>query len=105
MAQGTIGAHAIASYLETGSKPFIARERISQLISQGGLLGDSPVCGQEVKPRVKMRELEPADRAHNFNEVELGMDQAAAWKEAERCMRCYRILSIVTKSPITGTAV
>ena len=105
MAQGTIGAHAIASYLERGSKPFIARERISQLISQGSLLGDSPVCGQEVKPRVKIRELEPAERTHNFNEVELGMDQAAAWKEAERCMRCYRILSVVTKSPITGAAV
>ena len=105
MAQGTIGAHAIASYLETGSKPFIARERISQLISQGGLLGDSPVCGQEIKHRVKMNELEPEERALNFNEVELGMSQAEAWQEASRCMRCYRILSVVTKSPITGTAV
>jgi formate dehydrogenase beta subunit len=105
MAQGTIGAFAIASYLENGQKPFIARERISQLISVGNLLGDSPVCGEETKPRVKIRELEPAERAHNFNEVELGMDQASAWKEAARCMRCYRILSVVTKSPITGTAV
>ena len=103
MAQGTLGAHAIASYLEEGRQPFLARERISQLIQQASLLGDAPVCGQEKKARVKLNELEPAERAHNFKEVELGMTQEQAWQEAKRCMRCYRILSVITKHPIPGT--
>ena len=102
MAQGSIGAQAIASYLEYDRPPFLARERISQLIQQAGLLGDDPVCGQEKKPRVKLNELSPAERAHNFKEVELGMSQEEAWQEARRCMRCYRILSVVTRSPIPG---
>jgi len=102
MAQGTIGAYAIASYLENGQPPFIARERISQIIKQASLLGNDPVCGQAPAPRVKMSELEPAERAYNFNEVEKGMTQEEVWQEAKRCMRCYRILSIVTNSPIPG---
>ena len=102
MAQGTIGAQAIASYLEYDRPPFLARERISQIIRKAGLFGDDPVCGQEKKPRVRMNELTPAERAHNFREVELGMSQEEAWQEAKRCMRCYRILSVVTRSPIPG---
>ncbi|MBQ4616436.1 MAG: FAD-dependent oxidoreductase [Mailhella sp.] len=103
MAQGTLGAHAIASYLEDGKPPFIARERISMLIKQADLFGNDPVCGQEKKPRVKMNELEPAERAHNFKEVEKGMSQEEAWQEAKRCMRCYRIMSVITRSPIPGS--
>ncbi len=102
MAQGTVGAYAIASYLEKGQPPFLARERISQLIKQASLLGDSTVCGQAAASRVKLNELEPAERAYNFKEVEMGMTQEEAWKETERCMRCYRLLSIVTSSPIPG---
>ena len=102
MAQGSIGAQAIASYLEYDRPPFLARERISQLIRQAGLFGDDPVCGQEKKPRVRLNELTPAERDHNFKEAELGMSQEEAWQEAKRCMRCYRILSVVTRSPIPG---
>ena len=102
MAQGTIGAQAIASYLEYDRPPFLARERISQIIRQADLLGDDPVCGQEKKPRVHLNELSPSDRAHNFKEVELGMSQEEAWREAKRCMRCYRIISVVTRAPIPG---
>ena len=102
MAQGSIGAQSIVSYLEYGKPPFLARERISELIRKADLLGDEPVCGQEKKARVKLSELAPAERAGNFKEVELGMSQEEAWKEARRCMRCYRIMSVVTRSPIPG---
>lgn len=102
MAQGSIGAQAITSYLEYDRPPFLARERMSQLIREAGLFGDDPVCGEETKPRVKLNELSPAERAHNFKEVELGMSQEEAWQEAKRCMRCYRIMSVVTRSPIPG---
>ena len=39
-------------------------------------------------PRQQMPEQGPAERAHNFNEVNLGMATEAARLEGERCLRC-----------------
>jgi formate dehydrogenase beta subunit len=102
MAQGTIAAYAIASYIDYGTEPFLARERISQIIQQAHLLSSDTVCGQERKERVRIQELSPEQRAHNFNEVEQVMTQEEAWREAQRCMRCYRIMSVLTKAPVPG---
>lgn len=49
-----------------------------------------------------MPELPPEIRAHNFEEVELGLTPEEAKKEAERCMRCYRLFGVVTQLPIPG---
>lgn len=38
--------------------------------------------------RTKMREQEPAQRARNFSEVNLGLDEYAARQEARRCLDC-----------------
>ncbi|MFH1619745.1 MAG: NADPH-dependent glutamate synthase [bacterium] len=38
--------------------------------------------------RTKMREQEPAQRAQNFKEVNLGLDEHAAMEEAKRCLEC-----------------
>lgn len=102
MAQGALGAQAIASYLETGKEPFIPREQISYVICKSHMLDGDAVCGEEKKERVKIDALPPAERKHNFAEVESCMSQGEAWKEAARCMRCYRILSVITRSPIPG---
>ena len=42
----------------------------------------------EKKPRAQMRELPVAERAGNFNEVELGYDEEAGREEAGRCINC-----------------
>ena len=39
-------------------------------------------------PRVKMREQDPAIRATNFEEVNLGLSETAAVGEAQRCIQC-----------------
>jgi len=39
-------------------------------------------------PRQKMPERDAAERARNFEEVNLGLDSAIAVKEAERCLTC-----------------
>ncbi len=39
-------------------------------------------------PRQKMPEQEPAERAHNFEEVNLGLEIEAAKREASRCLAC-----------------
>jgi glutamate synthase (NADPH) small chain len=41
-------------------------------------------------PRVHMPELDPGVRAHNFDEVNLGLAAAAAVTEATRCIACAR---------------
>jgi glutamate synthase (NADPH/NADH) small chain len=41
-------------------------------------------------PRQHMREQDPAVRAHNFEEVNLGFDPALADKEAIRCLACAK---------------
>ncbi len=102
MAQGTLGAHSIVSYLETGEAPFIPREHISSLLRKTHMLDNDPVCCEEKKNRVAIHTLSPEERAHSFAEVEKCMTQEEAWKEADRCMRCYRILSVITRSPIPG---
>jgi glutamate synthase (NADPH/NADH) small chain len=39
-------------------------------------------------PRQKMPEQEPAERSHNFLEVNLGLDFEVAKREAQRCLAC-----------------
>ncbi len=38
--------------------------------------------------RVRMPERNPAERAKNFREVNLGLDESAAVREAQRCLQC-----------------
>jgi len=49
--------------------------------------------------RVRMPAQEPGVRSHNFMEVNLGLDEAAAIREANRCLRC-RSRQCVTGCPV-----
>ena len=54
---------------------------------------DNPVYrpipeGMDQQARAKMPELLSADRKGNFNEVELGYDEAQGKEEAHRCLNC-----------------
>lgn len=103
MGHAYFAARAIDRYLSMGVVPFDSRWRMSEWIAGNKLLdGDAPVIGQEKQARVCLHELSPEERAHNFAEVEQTMTQEEAWKEASRCMRCYRVFSVVTTSSIPG---
>ncbi|MBP3730497.1 MAG: FAD-dependent oxidoreductase, partial [Mailhella sp.] len=102
MAQGAIAALAIDSYLQAGTAPFLAREQASKLVTAAKLFENDEACPHEKQPRVKIHDLKPDERDHNFNEVEETMTQQEAWQEASRCMRCYRIISFVTRHRIPG---
>ncbi|HAY22350.1 MAG TPA: dihydropyrimidine dehydrogenase subunit A [Desulfobacterales bacterium] len=49
-------------------------------------------------PKAKMGHLPPETRIHSFDEVELGFTPDAAIREAERCLRCYRVALYATKT-------
>jgi len=48
-----------------------------------------PFAGQTRRSR--QAALDPSARIKSFEEVESGFSQADAFKEASRCLRCYRI--------------
>lgn len=103
MAEGEIAATAIHEYLMTEGRAFVARRRMSDMITTGHWLED---CVAEkaplFKPRQKIRQLPAAERVKGFEEVELGFTPTQAWEEANRCMRCYRVFGVSTLRPIPG---
>ena len=47
--------------------------------------------------RVEVSELDPEARAKIFEEVEMSISVAEAYREAARCMRCYRVSLVTTE--------
>lgn len=103
MGHAYFAARAMDQYLSRGETPFDSRWRVSEWIEANRLLDEERKVPLKVRqPRVGVTELHPADRAGNFAEVEQTMTREEAWNEAKRCMRCYRMLSVLTEEPIPG---
>lgn len=103
MGHAYFAARSIDQYLSSEAKPFNSRWRLSEWIARTNLLDENNTPPHKVrKERVTLKELEPEDRRKNFEEVEQTMSREEAWKEASRCMRCYRVLSLLTEEPIPG---
>lgn len=103
MGHAYFAARSIDQFLSQGQTPFDSRWRMSEWIASGKLLDEE--SQKPAKPRIdraRVKELSPESRATNFEEVEKTMSREEAWKEASRCMRCYRVLSVVTDEPIPG---
>ncbi len=105
MAQGEKAAQRIQEYLEGEKFSFDKRQRVSDMIKSAGLFDDAAECKPVISTsRTVIPELEPLNRTDNFEEVELGLTDDQAKEEAERCMRCYRVLLVETANPIGKTA-
>lgn len=103
MGHAYFAARSIDQFLSTDQVPFDSRWRLSEWIAGGKLLDDAaPVPAKPRQERVGVREIAPECRAGNFDEVEQTMTREEAWAEASRCMRCYRVLSVITRDPIPG---
>ncbi len=97
MAQGEKAARSIDEYLTYGRPQFDSDNKLSQIVNCVRKHEDDDVI-QPVKNqyRVKVEELEPEKRKEMFEEVEKVISKEDAIKEAERCLRCYRIYSVIT---------
>ena len=104
MGQAYFAARSIARYLSEKDVKFDSRWRMSDLIRTGHLMNvdKEPVPQKLPAKRVQLHELAPGIRCTNFDEVEKTMTQEEAWSEAQRCMRCYRIYTVVTEKHIPG---
>jgi formate dehydrogenase beta subunit len=98
MAQGERAAKAIDDYLTYGRVRFDPRDRMSQLLA-GIRESDMQKLNVPVRSeyRVKVKELDPEVRKLLFEEVEKPISVEEAYREANRCMRCYRVYSVITE--------
>ena len=91
---GLQGAASIDKYLSGGThEEFDRLMRIRKIITALGAVEESEYCaGVSGRDRATMPAIPPKERIGNFDEIELGFSEQTAIDEAERCMRCYRII-------------
>jgi formate dehydrogenase beta subunit len=98
MSQGEKAAAAMDDYLDHGWVRFNPKNRMSQLLEQLKDIDEMGIRAPvHVEYRVTARELDPKVRKDLFEEVEKPITQEEAYREANRCMRCYRVYSVVTE--------
>jgi len=101
MANGLKAARSIDDYLHFARVRFFPRSRMRQLINDYKVLRkewmEPPVAH---KYRVEVQEMDPQVRKQRFEEVEKTITPEEAYHEAERCLRCYRVYSVITETPI-----
>ncbi len=98
MAQGATAADSIDDYLTYGRVKFSAESRMTQLLASIRKMNHQELrVPVKHEYRVKIKELDPAVRKRMFEEVEKPISVEEAYREARRCMRCYRVYSVVTE--------
>ena len=101
MAAGLQAARAIDDYLQCGHVRFVPRTRMRQILNTHKMLAsDSIEYPVRSMHRVHHPELSPEIRKQMFEEVEKTISSEDAYHEASRCLRCYRIYSVITEQPI-----
>lgn len=105
MANGLKAARSIDDFLHYGRVRFFPRSRMRRIIGDFRALSNESIeTPVENKYRVRVRELDPEVRKRLFDEVEKPISTEEAYEEASRCLRCYRIYSVVTESPVPDSA-
>ena len=101
MAAGLKAARNIDDYLRLGHLRFFPRSRMRQILTEHKLLAaDCVELPVRLEYRVHHPELDPEVRRTMFEEVETTISDEEAYREARRCMRCYRIYTAITAQPI-----
>jgi formate dehydrogenase (NADP+) beta subunit len=101
MSAGLKAARSIDDWLRFGTVRFSPRSRMRTLLNEHKMLAaDSIEFPIRNEYRVHHPELDPEVRKLMFEEVEQTISDADAYREAKRCLRCYRVYSVITEQPI-----
>ncbi|NTW36699.1 MAG: FAD-dependent oxidoreductase [Syntrophobacteraceae bacterium] len=98
MAAGFRVSNSIDQYLREGRVNLTEDERMSKVFRRVSEIDEDSVdrLGAGLKRiKVPMRAVE--DRVDDFEEVEIGLSPEDALLEADRCLRCYRILLVAAE--------
>ena len=97
MAAGLRAANSIDQYLREGRVALTEDERLSRVLKAVGAFEHETVDRLGGRGRVHPRERPTSERVDDFEEVEQVITPAEALMEADRCLRCYRILLLATE--------
>ena len=101
---GERAAGSIRDYLLTGEIQIKPAMRMQKLLAKNNLLaGECLNTAPLHTPRALVPEREAAERIKNFAEVDGVISKETAYEEANRCLRCYRLYSVVTEKSLTHT--
>ncbi|MCL2714982.1 MAG: FAD-dependent oxidoreductase [Alphaproteobacteria bacterium] len=105
MANGLKAARSIDGWIRDGRALFEPRARMRAILNHNKMIVTDAV-EEPVKPqyRVHHPELDPDTRKQMFEEVEQTISAEQAYHEARRCLRCYRIYSVITERKIANGA-
>ncbi|HJV94213.1 MAG TPA: FAD-dependent oxidoreductase [Azonexus sp.] len=103
MDQGARAAASIRDYLLHGQVLARPDATMQKLLASAGLARQEAL---PVPPMASARALVPElpaeERIAHFEEVEQVISKEEAYREAERCLRCYRVYSVVTDKPLAA---
>ncbi len=98
MAAGFRVSNSIDQYLREGKVALTEDERMSRVFRAVSAIDEDRVdrLGSGMR-RIKMPMRSVEDRVDDFEEVEMGLSPEDALLEADRCLRCYRILLVAAE--------
>ena len=95
---GERAALSIRDYLLNGRTQVRPEQRLQKFLARNRLLYDQPLDHAPLaKARACVPELEADERIKGFDEVDGTLAKETAYEEASRCLRCYRLYSVVTE--------
>ena len=94
---GERAAASIRDYLLSGTVHLTPEFRMQKLLARNHLLEGECLNNPVIqRPRKPVSERDAAERITSFAEVDGVLAKEDAYEEARRCLRCYRIYSILT---------
>jgi len=98
IAAGNRAARSIDQYLQSGKVTLPVEYMVESWLHDVALnrQRDGNIVARQ--PRQSAEQLPIPDRVLNFDEVEQSLTYEAAAKEAERCLRCYRVMLLAIAS-------
>ena len=98
---GERAAASIGDYLRHAEVHVPPARRMQNFLAKNKLPGDGKLDIQPIpSERAAQPERDAAERVKDFEEVDLVLSKDAAYHEANRCLRCYRLYSVVTAKPL-----
>lgn len=98
---GERAAASIRDCLLNGRTHVQPERRVQNFIAANKLLADKCLDHPPLaKARATMPELPADERIRSFAEVDGTIAKNEAYEEASRCLRCYRLYSLVTEKPL-----
>lgn len=98
---GDRAAASIRDYLLRGKAHVSPERRMQNFLAKNTLLsGECLKTTPLYRKPVALAELDSSERIKHFGEVDRVISKEEAYAEANRCLRCYRLYSIVTDKPL-----